>query len=143
MGEQKPRTQEEAISQVIDKLFEYFLNLSPAESEEWDRFFERTRVDEPAKATFLDLPNLEWQKVRLLLYKSEGGRKKTGRPRQDLRQILEGILWYIGTKGTRWVDLPKVHPPHQTCYRYFRKWKKNGVLWNVIDILDFPVIKGF
>ncbi len=50
-----------------------------------------------------------------------------GRPRQDDRKILEGILWALKT-GAQWKHLPKDYPPYQTCHRRFQQWVESGRL---------------
>jgi transposase len=50
-----------------------------------------------------------------------------GRPKQDARAVLEGVLWIIQT-GAHWADLPPRFPPYQTCHRHFRNWLRSGVL---------------
>jgi transposase len=49
-----------------------------------------------------------------------------GRPRADVRQCLEGILWVLRT-GARWKDLPRSFPSYVTCWRRFVEWSGNCV----------------
>ena len=49
-----------------------------------------------------------------------------GRPRADVRQCLEGILWVLRS-GARWKDLPRSFPSYVTCWRRFVEWSMNGV----------------
>jgi transposase len=51
---------------------------------------------------------------------------KTGRPSKDHRQIVNGILWRLGT-GAPWRDLPERYGPWQTVYTRFRRWRLAGV----------------
>ena len=39
-----------------------------------------------------------------------------GRPLQDGRAVLNGVLWVFRT-GVPWHDMPKRYPPYQTCHR--------------------------
>ena len=61
--------------------------------------------------------------------------KKTGRPRSNLKDVVDGILYVLST-GCRWGD-----PPHDygvsyaTCYRYFQRWVKDGTLKDVFTFL--------
>ena len=57
-----------------------------------------------------------------------------GRPRQDDRRILEGILWTLRT-GAQWRYLPKEYPPDQTCHRRFQYWVRGGVFDHVLEAL--------
>jgi len=59
--------------------------------------------------------------------KKQNGR---GRPPQDKRKILNGILWVCRT-GAPWKDIPSRYPPYQTCHRYFQQWVQAGI-WNKI-----------
>ncbi|MBP7509884.1 MAG: transposase [Candidatus Pollutiaquabacter aromativorans] len=63
-----------------------------------------------------------------LLLRSKSG--KVGRPPQELRRIVNGILWICRT-GAPWHDMPGRYPPHQNCHRYFQNWVQSG-LWNKI-----------
>ena len=49
-----------------------------------------------------------------------------GRPRADVRQCLEGILWVLRS-GARWKDLPRSFPSYVTCWRRFVEWSGDGV----------------
>ena len=54
--------------------------------------------------------------------------KTGGRPsRTDPRQVLDGILHVLRT-GCQWRMLPKIFPPWQTVYGFFRAWLRSGVL---------------
>lgn len=50
-----------------------------------------------------------------------------GRPRQDPRAIMNGLLWVLRT-GAPWMDLPPRYPPYQTCHRWFQVWSSDGTL---------------
>ena len=51
---------------------------------------------------------------------------RTGRPRRDRREILDGILWVLRT-GAPWRDLPREsYGPWQTVYERFNRWSKDG-----------------
>jgi len=57
-----------------------------------------------------------------------------GRPWQDTRQVLNGVLWVLGT-GAQWRELPNKYPPYQTCHRRFQQWVREGVLERVLRVL--------
>ena len=57
-----------------------------------------------------------------------------GRPWQDTRAVLNGILWVLGT-GTQWRELPQKYPPFQTCHRRFQHWVRAGKLERVLQML--------
>ncbi|MFD0883328.1 IS5 family transposase [Streptosporangium algeriense] len=50
---------------------------------------------------------------------------RTGRPREDDRRILNGIVWKIRT-GSAWRDVPERYGSWQTLYTRFRRWALDG-----------------
>ena len=76
----------------------------------------------------MDLKDSQWEAIRAFFpLKPQGSR---GRPPQDIRAVVNGILWVCRT-GAPWKDLPGRYPPYQTCHRYFFKWNKEG-MWDKI-----------
>lgn len=62
-------------------------------------------------------------------------RRATGRPRADLKEIIDGIL-YVLSSGCRWRDLPHDYAvSYVTCYRYFQTWIQRGTLKKVFEFL--------
>jgi len=61
------------------------------------------------------LKDEQWKKLEPLLPKTAPG-KNGGRPWNDNRQVLEGILWVLKS-GARWRDLPSRYPSASTCWR--------------------------
>jgi len=59
---------------------------------------------------------------------------KGGRPREDDRECLEGLLWLLRT-GARWQDLPGDFPSDTTCWRRLQEWAGEGVLADIHAIL--------
>lgn len=59
----------------------------------------------------------------------EQPRNSLGRPRVDVRVVLEGVLWVLRT-GAPWRDLPDAFGAWQTVYHYFRIWDSEGVIHN-------------
>ena len=53
-----------------------------------------------------------------------------GRPRRDLRRILNALL-YVAKAGCQWRLLPKEFPARQTVYPVFRKWASEHV-WKAL-----------
>ena len=76
----------------------------------------------------MDLTKSQWDQIRKFFPQPE--KPKRGRPRQDPRQVINGILWVCRT-GAPWKDLPNRYPPYQTCHRYFQTWNEEG-LWDRI-----------
>jgi transposase len=75
----------------------------------------------------MDITHEQWERVAPLLSEPTNEPKGRGRPvSNDLRQILNGILWVLRT-GAPWKDLPERYPPYQTCHRWLQRWRKSGV----------------
>src|SRR5580700_9976000 len=73
----------------------------------------------------MDLTEVQWQVLRPLLIpkRRPDGR---GRPWQNTRAVLNGVLWILRT-GAPWHDLPDRYPPYQTCHRRFQQWQRSGL----------------
>ena len=88
----------------------------------------------------MDVTNEQWEIISKILPESKSAPGKKGRPSQDKRQVLNGVIWICRT-GAQWNELPDKYPPYQTCHRYFQKWVDVGVwdkvLWEVArDLKD-------
>ena len=59
---------------------------------------------------------------------------KTGRPNEDHRRIVNGLLWIIRT-GAPWRDLPERYGPWRTVASRFYRWRKAGVWDRVLRVL--------
>ena len=59
----------------------------------------------------------------------------TGRPRRDVREMLNGVLWVLRT-GAPWRDLPERYGPWQSVYEYFTLWRSNGTYDRVLEALQ-------
>jgi len=57
-----------------------------------------------------------------------------GRPWQDTRAVLNGILWVLRTSG-QWRELPKKYPPYQTCHRRFQQWVREGKPERILRVM--------
>jgi transposase len=68
-----------------------------------------------------ELSEAEWARLQPLLPP-----RKAGKPRQDDRRFINGILWKLAT-GAPWRDLPERYGPWQTVYTRFRRWTGAGV----------------
>ena len=78
-----------------------------------------------------DLSDAEWKVLEPLLPKPKG----FGRPRTvDLREILNAIF-YVQRTGCQWEMLPHDFPPHDTAYKYFQKWRRQGIWQDIHDTL--------
>ena len=63
----------------------------------------------------------------------------TGRPANDHRRILEGMLWVMRT-GSAWRFLPEHFGPWQTIHSRYQRWGKAGI-WQRIVVLLHPETK--
>lgn len=134
--------QDEVVEKVLDELVEFFSNCSPEELEKYCGTSKRTVSTRPESISWWEISDKKWERVNRLLAKTER-KSDTGRPRQNLRDVLSGILWYLGSPDTSWADMPVGFPPHQTCHRYYRRWKKNEVLEMIILITGFKAKREF
>lgn len=88
----------------------------------------------------MTITDQQWGIISKILPSPKSAPGKRGRPVQDQRQILNGILWICRT-GAQWNEMPDKYPPYQTCHRYFQNWIKAGVwdklLWEIArDLRD-------
>lgn len=75
----------------------------------------------------LTLSDKDWKKLQPLLPSDPD----VGRPYEEHKPIIEGILWWIRT-GVPWRDLPEEEfGSWQTVYRRFQRWTQEG-RWAVI-----------
>lgn len=73
-----------------------------------------------------NLTDNQWQVIEKIINAQERKRK------HSLRGIMDAILYIIRT-GCQWRMLPKDFAPWQTVYYYFRKWKFEGVIEDIMD----------
>lgn len=74
-----------------------------------------------------DLTNVQWEKLKPLLPPQK---PQVGRPNQDHRTTINGILW-IDRTGAPWRDLPERYGSWQTVAGRFYRWRRTGV-WSQI-----------
>jgi transposase len=81
----------------------------------------------------MDLTDEQWAVLEPVLTPTRrpDGR---GRPFQDPRAVLNGVLWILRT-GAPWKDLPARYPPYQTCHRRFQHWRESGRLDTILQVL--------
>jgi transposase len=83
-----------------------------------------------ASATSTELTDEQWKQVKLLL----PPKAKTGRPRANDRNTINGILWVART-GARWADMPRKYGAPSTCHLRLQTWQKNKVwekIWQIV-----------
>ena len=67
-----------------------------------------------------ELTDAEWARLAPLLPP-----RQAGKPRQDDRLVIDGILWKLAT-GAPWRDLPERFGPWQSVYTRCRRWRRAG-----------------
>ncbi|MCG6157551.1 transposase [Rubinisphaera margarita] len=78
-----------------------------------------------------DITNARWQLISPLVEESQSrGRRRS----TDLREVINAINYRWST-GCTWRMLPHDFPAWETCYTYFDRWRKQGQLWRIREIL--------
>jgi transposase len=70
-----------------------------------------------------ELTDEQWERLAPLLPPQ---RPKMGRPPNDHRTVVEGMVWILRT-GAPWRDLPERFGKWQTVAGRFYDWRRNGV----------------
>ena len=78
-----------------------------------------------------DLSEAEWRVLRDLL-PIDAANRGAGRPPEEKRSIINGILWRLRC-GTPWRDVPPKYGNWNTIYRRFRRWSEAGV-WEAVSV---------
>ena len=82
-----------------------------------------------------DLTEAEWRALKELLpVERPKGKRGRGRPPQDNRNVVDGILWRLRT-GAPWRDVPEKYGNWNSIYRRFLRWSKSGVWEGVATAL--------
>jgi len=98
----------------------------------------------------MELTNEQWQRIAEYIPKPKAQPGKSGRPPQNPRDVLNGILWILRT-GAQWSDMPERFPPKSTCHRRFQEWTESGVFAKILTALaqdlkergDIDLSEGF
>ncbi len=78
-----------------------------------------------------DLTDAQYARLEPLLPPRRPAKgSKGGRPRNDDRPMINGMLWILRT-GAPWPDLPARYGPPSSVSTRFYRWKKAGI-WNRI-----------
>jgi len=79
-----------------------------------------------------DLTNQQWERLKPILPPQK---PEVGRPNEDHRTILNGILW-IDRTGAPWRDIPQSYGPWSTIASRFYRWRKAGIWQQIIEQLQ-------
>jgi transposase len=77
------------------------------------------------------LTDAEWVRLRPLL---PPRRPRTGRPRNDHRAVLGGILWVLRNRAS-WRDMPERFGNYSTAYKRYRLWSDTGLWERILQAL--------
>ena len=78
-----------------------------------------------------DVTDAQWDLIEPHIPPEPGG----GRPREtDMRDVLDAIFYILRT-GCQWQYLPGDLPPKSTAWRYFNRWRSDGTLDTIHDLL--------
>jgi transposase len=80
-----------------------------------------------------ELSDRQWERIASF-FQDPTHHDGRGRPWNDHRQVLNGILWALHT-GAPWRDLPERYGPWQTVHNRFRLWTRDGTWAKVLDAL--------
>jgi transposase len=80
-----------------------------------------------------ELSDAQWKLIEPILRPRQRADGR-GRPWQDTRAVLNGILWVLGT-GAQWRELPRQYPSYQTCHRRFQQWVREDKLERILRVL--------
>lgn len=88
-------------------------------------------MENPRAAYPSDLSDGEWE----ILVEHIPAPKEGGRPAKYTRREVVNAIRYTLRTGCAWRLLPHDFPPWDTCYGYFRRWKKDGIWKRIHDAL--------
>src|SRR3712207_4685346 len=83
-----------------------------------------------------DLTDAQWQRLAPVLPPRRPAKgSKGGRPAEDHRRIVNGLLW-LDRSGARWRDIPERYGPWQTLATRFYRWQQQGIWPRILDTLQ-------
>jgi putative transposase len=86
-----------------------------------------------------DLTDEQWAVLESLLPAMLCDTELGGRPEKHWRRTMIDAVFYVVDNGIKWRALPADFPPWQTVYGMHARWKKDGVLADVTDLLRAAV----
>ena len=78
-----------------------------------------------------ELSEAQWRRLGPLL---PGRLGTVGRPAEDNRRFVNGVLWVI-CSGMRWADLPERYGKYKSVHKRFMRWAEAGVWDRLFDDL--------
>ena len=80
-----------------------------------------------------EVPDELWERLEPILERRYP-RKRIGRPRADLRRVVNGVIFRLRT-GCQWNQLPRIFGDDSTVHRWFQRFVADGVLEELWAIL--------
>ncbi|MCG3200020.1 MAG: hypothetical protein GHCLOJNM_04549 [bacterium] len=102
----------------------------------------RRKVEVVPLKTIWTVPDAVWAILKPIL-DEHYPKAKTGRPRIDFRQALNGII-FIARSGCQWNQLPSIFGDDSSVHRWFQRWSRDDlfeVLWAVL-VNECDELKG-
>ncbi len=84
------------------------------------------------------LTDEQWKRVKPILPPQRG---RIGRPPNDHRIVLGGILWVART-GSSWREMPEEYGKWETAYRRHELWLGQGLWWRILQVLGEEDLPG-
>ncbi len=84
------------------------------------------------------LTDKQWSLVRPILPPQRGG---IGRPPNDHRTVLGGILWVART-GSSWREMPEEFGKWETAYRRYELWLNQSLWQRILQVLGEEDLPG-
>jgi len=82
----------------------------------------------------MDLTDTQWEILQPLIPQPQPREDGRGRPREDDRKLLDGMLWILRT-GAQWEDLPRRYGTKSTCHRRYQSWVEAGLFEQILAAL--------
>lgn len=76
-----------------------------------------------------ELTDSEWERLKKYFPEREAG--EMGRPKNDDRQMLNGVVWVVRS-GAAWRDLPERYGAWSTVYSRFARWQEEGLFERIL-----------
>ena len=78
-----------------------------------------------------DLSDQEWALIADLMEPNPSG----GRPPKHARRDILDAIFYVAKTGCQWRYIPKNLPPWNAVYMQFLRWRDNGKIEQIYDVL--------
>jgi transposase len=95
-------------------------------------------ADQRVPPALVELTAAEWARLRPLLPPQ---RPRTGRPRNDHRAVVGGILWVLRNRAS-WRDMPARFGDYNTAYKRYRLWSDTGLWERLLNALHSDTDEG-